>query len=119
MLRLYLSVNNLGLNINVKTKIDKLVEYIDNRMLFYIIDVFNSILNDCVSNLSTIFNDERSIRNIIYAAIPQELYLYKTKEHETLHGRSDLELITKKHVWLLNLNVLKPTKMQNRACKQQ
>lgn len=96
MLRLYLTVNNAEPSIHTSNKIAMLTECIDNKDLRSIVDIFNAILNDCVSSLSNIFKDERSVRDIIFAAIPQKISLQKIKERETLKGRSDLELLTTK-----------------------
>ena len=96
ILDLYLVSNNLRFSDHVQTKLDNLSAYIDQKNLFSIIDIFNDILNDCVSILSKIFQDERSVRDIIYAALPQEIYLQKIKERETVKGFSDLELLTSK-----------------------
>ena len=49
---------------------------------------------ECVSSLSTIFSDERSIRDLIYAELLLVPALQKIKERETVKGKSDLELIT-------------------------
>ena len=96
ILDLYLSANNLKISNKVQFELDELSDHIDRRNLSSIINIFNDILNDCVSILSKIFQDERSVRDIIYAALPQELYLQKFKERETLQGFSDLELLTSK-----------------------
>ena len=95
-LKLYLATNNLNPEIKFADQIQNLPKNIDERNLKEIIDTFNAILNDCVSMLSSIFNDERSIRDIIYAALPQKITLQKIKERETVKGRSDLELLTQK-----------------------
>ena len=95
-LRLFLKSNNIKPKNKVKIKIDELYKKIDQRDIPSIVNVFNEILNDCVSILSTIFQDERSTRDIIYAALPQEISLQKIKERETAKGYSDLELLTQK-----------------------
>ena len=96
VLKLYLLANNLKPDLKFSKEIDNLPEQIDQRNLSAIVATFNDILNDCVSILSTIFNDERSVRDIIYAALPQKMTLHKIKERETVQGRSDLELLTLK-----------------------
>ena len=96
MLDLYMTANNIKIHDDVQRQIDMLSEYIDNKNIIGIVEIFNAILNDCVSIHSTIFQDERSIRDIIYAALPQEVYLQKIKERETTKGFSDLELLTQK-----------------------
>ncbi|MBQ7585084.1 MAG: AAA family ATPase, partial [Desulfovibrionaceae bacterium] len=96
ILDLYLTANNLQPNINFAIEIQNLEENINQRNLLDIVNTFNAILNDSVSILSNIFDDERSIRDVLYAALPQKITLQKIKERETLKGRSDLELITPK-----------------------
>ncbi|MBQ7607783.1 MAG: PD-(D/E)XK nuclease domain-containing protein [Desulfovibrionaceae bacterium] len=96
LLRLYLTSNNLKPKYEVKLKIDEIYKNIDEKDLLPIINIFNGILNDCVSSLSKIFQDERSVRDIIYATLPQELSLQKIKERESAKGFSDLELLTRK-----------------------
>ena len=96
LLDLYLSVNNIKICNDVQHKIDNIISKIDKKNLIDIVEIFNAILNDCVSILSRIFSDERSVRDIIYAALPQEIDLQKIKERETLKGHSDLELLTRK-----------------------
>ncbi|MBQ7608922.1 MAG: AAA family ATPase [Desulfovibrionaceae bacterium] len=64
LLRLYFMSNNITPMADIKLKINELDKNIDERNLKAIISVFNAILNDCVSILSTIFNDKRSVRDI-------------------------------------------------------
>ncbi|MBQ7457513.1 MAG: AAA family ATPase [Desulfovibrio sp.] len=108
MLDLYLAANNIRISNEAQKKIDELSMNIDQRNLQEIISIFNAILNDCVSILSNIFQDERSIRDIIYAALPQELYLQKIKERETTQGFSDLELLTQKTHMVIEFKRTRP-----------
>ena len=96
ILQLSLLAHNLEPDVKYAKDINKLSEYIDQRNLEEIVNLFNNILNDCVSILSNIFNDERSVRDIIYAALPQSISLQKIKERETCKSRSDLEILTEK-----------------------
>lgn len=96
LLLLYIEENSLFLSSDITAKMYKISKYIDEKNLFQITDIFNSILNECVSILSNIFNDERSVRDIIYAALIKIPSIQKIKERETVKGRSDLELITEK-----------------------
>ena len=96
ILSLYLTANNITLSDDANCQIDTLSESIDNKDLASIVKTFNAILNDCVSILSKIFDNERSIRDVIYAALPQKIDFQKMKERETSKGLSDLELVTKK-----------------------
>ena len=84
---LYLSAKNLEPDVKFAEQINDLPENIDQKNLPFIVDTFNAILNDAVSTLSTIFQDERSVRDIIYAALPQGITLQKinlTKKHRIL-----------------------------------
>ena len=96
LLLLYLEENSLDPSDKLSKKMKDLINEIDSRNLLFIVDVFNQILNECVSNLSQIFNDERSIRDIIYAALIKIPLLQKIKERESAKGKSDLKLITDK-----------------------
>ena len=96
ILNLYLAANNLRPEIDCSLEIEELSENIDKKDITKIINTFNAILNDCVSLLGTVFNDERSVRDIIYAALPQNINCQKIKERQTVKGFSDLEIITRK-----------------------
>ena len=91
---LYLEENKLKPSNTLVNIMKDISNAIDCKNLKFIISVFNKILNECVSSLSNIFSDERSIRDIIYAALLQIPSLYTIKERETVKGRSDLELVT-------------------------
>ena len=95
ILRLYLSTNNIKVTDETLMSIDKICYYIDNHDINNIIKLFNLVLNDCVSPKSKFFNDECTLRDLIYAIIPNIQGLLKLKEREYTTGRSDLELITK------------------------
>ncbi len=96
LFRLYLKVNNLDPKHDLLQKMKTIVKAIDTHNISYIIDIFNDILNECVSPLSNIFQDERSLRDIIYAALMKAPALQIVKERETVRGRSDLEMLTEK-----------------------
>ena len=96
VLDFYFIANNIRLSEKVQHNIDELAENIDQKNLINIINIFNNILNECAPILSNIFQDERAVRDIIYAALPQEISLQKIKERETVQGFSDLEILTKK-----------------------
>ncbi|MBQ7457226.1 MAG: AAA family ATPase [Desulfovibrio sp.] len=110
LLRLYLRSNNFKTPPITKIKIDEIYQEIDKKNILSIVSIFNDILNDCVSILSKIFQDERSVRDIIYAALPQYIYLQKIKERETLKGFSDLELLTQKTHMVIEFKRTTPTK---------
>ena len=96
LLKLYLSVNNLQPSVQLNQKMRSISEAIDCKNLRAIVDVFNEILNECGSSSSTIFKDERAIRDLIYAAFLFIEDIKIVKERDTVKGRSDLELSTKK-----------------------
>ena len=95
MLQLALSVEGMRISDDTSYDCDRLVEYIDTRNLDKIIDIFNRILVDCSSSKSVIFTDELSVRDLIFAAIPQTSALLKSKERANALGISDLELTTR------------------------
>ncbi|MBO4336413.1 MAG: AAA family ATPase [Desulfovibrio sp.] len=103
LFKIYLTENNLNPSRELRQKMLKLSTAIDSKNLATIINIFNNILNECVSSTSNIFHDERSIRDILYAALIQIPALQKIKERETVKGRSDLELITHKTCMIMEL----------------
>ena len=96
LLRLYLTANNIKIDNQLRSKINSIVNYIDEHNLKAIVEIFNNILNSVISIKSKVFEDERSVRDIIFASILSFKNLEKYKEKESLKGFSDLELITKK-----------------------
>ena len=118
LLGLYLEENNLDTSRELNQKMKDLCFAIDSKDLIYIIDVFNNILNECVSSASNIFNDERSVRDIIYAALIKIPSLKKIKERETVKGRSDLELITDKTSMIIEFKRTYSTKGPAAALKE-
>ena len=110
ILQLYLNTKNIDPDIEDYCLLDELIDNIDNKNLDFIIDVFNGILNDYVSSDSNIFNDERSVRDIIYAAIPRKINIHKIKERVTVKGRSDLEIITQKTHFIVEFKRTYPSR---------
>ena len=94
LLMLYLEQNNLDTTHELNQRIKNLSEAIDCKNLTMIIDIFNAILNECISSSSKIFEDERSVRDLIYAALIEIPSIQQIKERDTAKGKSDLELIT-------------------------
>ncbi|MBQ9536788.1 MAG: AAA family ATPase [Desulfovibrionaceae bacterium] len=113
--RLYLLANNLTPKSTLKKMMLMISSAIDNKQLSTIINIFNKILNECVSSLSKIFNDERSVRDIIYAALTYIPSLRVIKEHDTAHGKSDLEIFTGKTYFIVEF---KRTYPQTRSASQ-
>lgn len=98
---MYIKDNNLYTSREINQKLKCLAEAIDKKDLIFIVNIFNSILNECVSCLSKIFDDERSVRDIIYAALIKVGAIQQIKERETVKGRADLELLTSKTCLLI------------------
>ena len=96
ILKLYLSANNLKLRLKLAKKIKILLKILIKKNLPVADKYFNTILNDFVSILINIFNNEWSLRDIIYTALHKGITLQKIKERETSRCFSDLELLTKK-----------------------
>ena len=96
LLRLYLRANNVTETDAVRSKRQTLVNDIDSHNLKNIVETFNTILNTVVSDSSKIFEDERSVRDIIFASILPVHNLEKFKKNYTLNGFADLELVTPK-----------------------
>ena len=118
LLNLYLVGNKLKPKNDTQLLIDEIYKYIDKRDLPVIIKIFNGILNDCVSILSKIFQDERSVRDLIYAALPQEIYLEKIKERESAKGWSDLELITRQTHMVIEFKRTNPNRKPEECLKE-
>ena len=115
ILKLYLQEKNMRPDIENYCSIDELIKNIDSKNLLYIVDKFNAILNDCVSSDSNIFNDERSVRDILYTALPQVNALQKIKERATLKGRADLEILTHTSHMVIEFKRTSPTR-DAKAC---
>ncbi|MBQ7586282.1 MAG: AAA family ATPase, partial [Desulfovibrionaceae bacterium] len=118
ILKLYLMAKNLERDIENYCEIEKFIENIDKKNLLYIIDIFNAILNDCVSCDYNIFNDERSVRDIIYTAIPPSIDIQKIKEHVSVKGRSYLELITRQTHMVIEFKRTKPDRDANSSLQE-
>ena len=95
ILKLIEDINHLRLTDETTTKLDNLPALIDALDLKSIQELFNDVLNECLTPDTKVFNYEPDIRNILYMKIPEQK-LTKLREHQTLHGESDLELKTHK-----------------------
>ena len=94
LLRIYLTANNLKPVKYTRELIEDLITPIDSKDISVIVETFNAILNVCVSSNSVIFQDERSVRDLIFAALYVFAPLHIFKERESVKGFSDLELVT-------------------------
>ena len=93
--RLIEDMNHLGLSTQTKNRLHNLPALIDAVDLESVQELFNDVLNECLTPDTKVFNYEPDIRNILYMKIPEQK-LTKLREHQTLHGESDLELKTHK-----------------------
>ncbi|MBQ9275816.1 MAG: AAA family ATPase [Succinivibrio sp.] len=88
-------INSMGLTKETYNRLFALPGLIDAVDLENIQELFNDVLNECLTSDTKVFNYEPDIRNILYMKIPEKA-LTKLREHKTLHGESDLELKTHK-----------------------
>ena len=94
MIRLALDIKKLRPRISTKLRLNRLTQVIDSHDVEAVFNLFNTVLLECVSSNSKAFNDENTIRDIIYALIPRDGIL-KSKEVMNSQGFSDLELKTR------------------------
>jgi hypothetical protein len=95
MIKLSLDIHNLKTTPRTRKGLAGLPELLDAGDIESVFRLFNTLLCECVSSNSKAFNDENTIRDIIYSQIPQEV-INKAKEVINSHGYSDLELKTAK-----------------------
>ena len=114
ILNSYIIINNLNISEKTAAFIYKFEEIIDSLDLKSIINIFNLILNDCVYPRSHFFNDEYTLRDLIFAIIPTDNEIFKLKEREYIKGHSDLELITRKTHLIIEFKLTN----QNRSAKK-
>ena len=94
LLDLYFTANNLEPQIALGSVINSIVEKINEHDVQGIARIFNAILNYVVSPKSTIFTDERAVRDTIFGSLQRVLNLQLFKEMESLDGYCDMELLT-------------------------
>jgi hypothetical protein len=95
MIKLSLDIHNLKTTPGTRKGLAGLPELLDAGDIESVFRLFNTLLCECVSSNSKAFNDENTIRDIIYSQIPQE-EINKAKEVINSQGYSDLELKTAK-----------------------
>jgi hypothetical protein len=95
LINLSLDIQNLAPSEATQDQISLLGDLLDEGDIESVFNLFNTILCECVSSNSKAFNDENTIRDIIYSQIPQE-EINKAKEVINSQGYSDLELKTAK-----------------------
>ena len=94
IIQLSLDMQNLKPSDETCDRLDELADTIDSGNVEGVFNLFNAMLFECVSSNSKAFNDENTIRDIIYALIPRDDIL-KSKEVMNSQGFSDLELKTR------------------------
>ena len=94
MIQLALDIKKLRPKKSVRIQLNRLTQVIDSHDVEAVFNLFNTVLLECVSANSKAFNDENTIRDIIYALIPRDGIL-KSKEVMNSQGFSDLELKTR------------------------
>ena len=95
VISLSLDIHNHGITANTVDKLDCLAVMIDEKKIEDIANVFNFVLIDCVSAESKAFQDENTLRDIIYSQISDERII-KSREKTNAFGYTDLELKTAK-----------------------
>ena len=108
LLRLYLVANNLKPNAP-RDLIENLISPIDGKDIPAIVQTFNAVLNACVSVHAAIFRDERSVRDILFAALYLFAPLQLFKERESVRGYSDLELVTRQTHMVIEFKRTRPS----------
>lgn len=95
LIHLSFDIRNMQPSFKTLTGISRLPDYIDRADVASVFKLFNSLLCECVSSNSKAFNDENTVRDIIYSQIPWD-NVFKAKEVNNSHGFSALELKTPK-----------------------
>ena len=95
VIALLLDIQNLKVSFDTSVKIDEIPSLADTGDIDAIVKVFNLILSECLSPKSKAFEDENTLRDIIYSKLPDK-GLIKSREEPNAAGYSDLELKTSK-----------------------
>ena len=93
MIKLSQDIHNLKTTPGTRKKLAGLPQLLEAGDIESVFNLFNTLLCECVSSNSKAFNDENTIRDIIYSQIPQE-EINKAREVINCHGYSDLEMKT-------------------------
>ena len=94
LIRLSLDIQRLKPSEDTLSQMAHLYEFLEQGNVEAIFKLFNTMLFDCVSINSKVFDNENSVRDILYAMIPRR-QVFKAKEVMNSQGFSDLELQTK------------------------
>lgn len=96
VIALLLDIQDLKVSFTTSLKIDEIPSLVDAENIDAIVKIFNLILTECLSPKSRAFEDENTLRDIIYSKLPDK-DLIKSREEPNAAGYSDLELKTVKH----------------------
>ena len=110
-------IQKRALTIDTKNRIMNIPYMIDKECFQDIVELFSAILIECVSPKSNIFENEISIRDIIYLMIPEKL-LRKSRENPNAFGYSDLELSTESTTLCIEFKRSYPGKTDIRALNE-
>jgi hypothetical protein len=117
LIRLSLDVHNLKSDPFTDIELLNLEKLTDNKDIPAVFRLFNAILSENLSSNSPAFNNENSIRDIIYARIPEKGIL-KSKEMNNCHGYSDLEIKTKATKLVIEFKRMRDGVSQKAAMKE-
>ncbi len=117
LIRLSLDVHNLKSDPFTDIELLNLEKLTDSKDIPAVFRLFNAILCENVSSNSPAFNNENSIRDIIYARIPEKGIL-KSKEMNNCHGYSDLEIKTKATKLVIEFKRMRDGVSQKAAMKE-
>ena len=93
LIKLSLDIHSQSPTPETVKSLDRVSEFADAEDIDSLFKLFNSLLCECVSSSSKVFNDENSVRDVIYSQIPRR-GIYKAREVINSQGYSDLELKT-------------------------
>ncbi len=93
VISLSLDIHNLNLSFESSVKLGRITSLIDTGAIGEIVELFNTILTECLSPGSKAFNDKNVLRDVIYSRLPDK-GLIKSREKPNSCGYSDLELKT-------------------------
>ncbi len=117
LIKLSLDIQNLGPSEETTDKISSLSELIDSGDIDSVFSLFNTLLCECVSSSSKVFNDENSVRDVIYSQI-RGRRIYKAREVINSQGYSDLELKTSKTKLVIEFKRIQESGGEESAIKE-
>ncbi|MBQ7457477.1 MAG: AAA family ATPase [Desulfovibrio sp.] len=114
-----LSLQSSKIKISRETSysLNSIEKLIDSENIEGLVKVFNQILTEVSTPNSIFFENENSVRDIIYSMIPEDS-IFKTRENPNAFGYSDLELRTKKTRLCIEFKRSYKGKTENKALAQ-